>query len=178
MTSETWHPETWHPESWKAETWQPKIWHLRSSGWDLAKWLTAIVPVATVVGSIPLSVGTVESEGRQMKQCWIYSKKIWQTAYKTWQPEIWQNKIWFIEVTKDMAVWDMMPLDQDRASVLWPKQWPIFSAPRGRGGGNPTNWTTRLFGLVHWVSLMGKRDFKSFSQISSSSKLVFARIWD
>ncbi len=27
------------------------------------------VPVATVLGSIPASVGTVESEGRQMKQC-------------------------------------------------------------------------------------------------------------
>ncbi len=26
-------------------------------------------PVATVLGSIPASVGTVESEGRQMKQC-------------------------------------------------------------------------------------------------------------
>ncbi len=26
-------------------------------------------PVETVLGSIPASVGTVESEGRQMKQC-------------------------------------------------------------------------------------------------------------
>jgi hypothetical protein len=31
--------------------------------------LTANAPVATVLGSIPASVGTVESEGRQMKQC-------------------------------------------------------------------------------------------------------------
>jgi hypothetical protein len=31
--------------------------------------LTANASVATVLGSIPASVGTVESEGRQMKQC-------------------------------------------------------------------------------------------------------------
>jgi hypothetical protein len=31
--------------------------------------MTANAPVATVLGSIPASVGTVESEGRQMKQC-------------------------------------------------------------------------------------------------------------
>jgi len=38
--------------------------------------LTAYAPVATVLGSIPASVGTVESEGRQMKQCCIlYGKK-------------------------------------------------------------------------------------------------------
>ncbi len=38
--------------------------------------LTANAPVATVLGSIPASVGTVESEGRQMKQFWIlYDKK-------------------------------------------------------------------------------------------------------
>ncbi len=47
--------------------------------WDLAYWLerlTANAPVATVLGSIPASVGTVESKGRQMKQCWIrYEQK-------------------------------------------------------------------------------------------------------
>ncbi len=32
----------------------------------------AIAPIATVLGSIPASVGTLESEGRQMKQCWIW----------------------------------------------------------------------------------------------------------
>ncbi len=32
-------------------------------------YLTVNAPVATVLGSIPASVGTVESEGRQMKQC-------------------------------------------------------------------------------------------------------------
>jgi hypothetical protein len=33
--------------------------------------------VATVLGSIPTSSGTVESEGRQLKQCWkIKYKKI------------------------------------------------------------------------------------------------------
>jgi hypothetical protein len=31
--------------------------------------LTANAPVATVLGSIPASVGTMESGGRQMKQC-------------------------------------------------------------------------------------------------------------
>jgi hypothetical protein len=42
----------------------------RQGGWDLADWLerlTANAPVATVLGSIPASAGTVESEGRQMK---------------------------------------------------------------------------------------------------------------
>ncbi len=33
--------------------------------------LAANALVATVLGSIPASVGTVESEGRQMKQYWI-----------------------------------------------------------------------------------------------------------
>ncbi len=37
--------------------------------------LTANAPVATVLGSIPASIVTVESEGRQIKQCWIYSTK-------------------------------------------------------------------------------------------------------
>jgi hypothetical protein len=39
-------------------------------------------PVATVLGSIPASVGTVESEGRQMKQCKKKSpKKILKKKY-------------------------------------------------------------------------------------------------
>ncbi len=43
-------------------------------GLDLADWLerlTANAAVATVMGSISASSDTVESEGRQMKQCWI-----------------------------------------------------------------------------------------------------------
>jgi hypothetical protein len=40
---------------------------MRSSLW--LERLTANAPVAMVLGSIPASVGTVESEGRQMKQC-------------------------------------------------------------------------------------------------------------
>jgi hypothetical protein len=43
-------------------------------GWDVAEWLeclTASAEVATVMGSIPASSDTVESERRQMKQCWI-----------------------------------------------------------------------------------------------------------
>ncbi len=61
-------------------------------GWDLAKWLerlTANVVVATVLSSIPASSDTVESEGRQMKQCWIeYIKKVKKTKnppLKTYQ---------------------------------------------------------------------------------------------
>ncbi len=41
-------------------------------GCDLAEWLkrlTANAEVAEVLGSIPASSDTVESEGRQMKQC-------------------------------------------------------------------------------------------------------------
>ncbi len=43
-------------------------------GWDVAEWierLTANAEVATVLGSIPASSDTVESEGRQMKLCLI-----------------------------------------------------------------------------------------------------------
>ncbi len=49
-------------------------WDLAKYGWDLVEWLerlTANAAVATVLGSIPASSDTVESEGRQMKQCWI-----------------------------------------------------------------------------------------------------------
>ncbi len=41
--------------------------------WDLAEWLkrlSASFKVATLLGSIPASSNAVESEGRQMKQCW------------------------------------------------------------------------------------------------------------
>jgi hypothetical protein len=47
----------------------------------------ANAPVATVLGSIPASIGTVESEGRQMKQCWI--------KYET------PNKICFKKICSD-----------------------------------------------------------------------------
>ncbi len=49
---------------------------LPTNGWDLSDWLerlTANAKVATVLGSIPASSDTVESEGRQMKQCWKLS---------------------------------------------------------------------------------------------------------
>ncbi len=42
--------------------------------WDLVEWLERLAvnaKVATVIGSIPASSDTVESEGRQMKQCLI-----------------------------------------------------------------------------------------------------------
>jgi hypothetical protein len=52
---------------------------LAECGWDLAERLerlTANAKVATVLGSIPASFDTVESKGRQMKQCWIkYTEK-------------------------------------------------------------------------------------------------------
>ncbi len=45
-----------------------------TDGWDLAEWLERLAvnaKVATVQGSIPASSDSVESEGREMKQCWI-----------------------------------------------------------------------------------------------------------
>jgi hypothetical protein len=46
-----------------------------SSGWDVALWMrcsgVARAPDSQCLGSIPASSGTMESEGRQMKQCWI-----------------------------------------------------------------------------------------------------------
>jgi hypothetical protein len=48
--------------------------HISQIFFYLAWWLervTANAEVATVLGSIPTSSDTVESEGRQMKQCWI-----------------------------------------------------------------------------------------------------------
>ncbi len=52
----------------------PYIFLRVDTGWDVAEWLerlSANAEVATVLGSIPASSDTVESEGRQMKQCWI-----------------------------------------------------------------------------------------------------------
>jgi hypothetical protein len=53
----------------------PKLYKWASiSEWNLAKWLERLAvnaKVATVLGSIPASSDTVESEGRQMKQYWI-----------------------------------------------------------------------------------------------------------
>jgi hypothetical protein len=49
-------------------------WDLNDCGRDLAKMLeslTSNAKVALVLGSIPASLDTVESEGRQMKQFWI-----------------------------------------------------------------------------------------------------------
>ncbi len=49
-------------------------WDLAWCGWDLASWLdrqTANNEDATVLGSIPVFSDTMESEGRQIKQCWI-----------------------------------------------------------------------------------------------------------
>ncbi len=48
-----------------------------NDGWDLdsraelLERLTANAVVATALGSIPASSDTVETEGLQMKQCWI-----------------------------------------------------------------------------------------------------------
>ncbi len=53
------------------------------SGWDLAEWLrhlTVNAVVATVLSSIPASSDTVESEGRQMEQCWIQYIKNQKTS--------------------------------------------------------------------------------------------------
>ncbi len=49
------------------------------NGWDLAEWVERLAvnaEVTTVLGSIPASSDAVESEGRQMKQCWIEKKFI------------------------------------------------------------------------------------------------------
>ncbi len=70
-------------------------------GWDPVKWLERLIAnakVATVLGSIPVSSYTVESEERQMKKSWIkytnvpygknslYGKKIPPVIIKTgWQ---------------------------------------------------------------------------------------------
>ncbi len=50
----------------------PFSFSVAEHGWDLAQWLerlTVNAVVATVLGSILASSDTVESEGRQMKQC-------------------------------------------------------------------------------------------------------------
>jgi hypothetical protein len=48
--------------------------------WDLAEWLERLTNNVEVcnsagLGSIPAFSGTVEFEGRQMKQCWIKNYK-------------------------------------------------------------------------------------------------------
>jgi hypothetical protein len=52
----------------------------------------------TVLGSMPASVGTVESEGRQMKQCWIlYEQK------KKKIPKIIIKKYWLCTLVHNQA---------------------------------------------------------------------------
>ncbi len=66
-------------------------WDLAVCGWDLAElWmrssrrLAANAVVATVLDSTPASSDTVESAGRQMKQCWIsYIKKSKKSPFYT-----------------------------------------------------------------------------------------------
>ncbi len=68
-------------------------WDLAECGWDLAScgWgqaerlehLAVNAKVATVLGSFPVSSDAVESEGRQMKQCWITYMKKWKTPNKS-----------------------------------------------------------------------------------------------
>ncbi len=59
-------------------------WGLTDGGWDLSERLDRLAvhaDVATFLGSISASTDTVESEGQQMKQCWItYIKK--KKSYK------------------------------------------------------------------------------------------------
>ncbi len=63
-------------------------WDL-ACGWDIAERLerlTANAVVATALGLIPASSDTVESEGRQMKQCWtsyIRREKIQKSLFKS-----------------------------------------------------------------------------------------------
>ncbi len=55
----------------------PLWWSECGCGWDLAEWLkrlTANGVVETVLGSIPASSDTVESERWRMKQCWICNR--------------------------------------------------------------------------------------------------------
>jgi hypothetical protein len=40
----------------------------KNCGWDLAEWLEQLTANVTILGSIPASCHTVESEGQQMKQ--------------------------------------------------------------------------------------------------------------
>ncbi len=68
------------------------------SGWDLVKWLerlTAYAVVATVLGSIPASSGTVESEGRQIK-----GAQAWDIRYRVIFTELSHLGRWLEEWTK------------------------------------------------------------------------------
>jgi hypothetical protein len=59
--------------NWDQKNKKPSSQRYQPSGWDLAEWLKRLAvngKVATVLGSIPASSDTEESEGRQMKQCW------------------------------------------------------------------------------------------------------------
>ena len=65
--------------------------------WDLAEWLdlerlTANAKVATVLGPILASSDTVESEGRQMKQCWIKCGK--KSPQKIFEKNILTFPLW------------------------------------------------------------------------------------
>ncbi len=57
------------------------MWHIANMtecGWDLAEFLERLTvngKFAKFLGSIPESSNTGESEGRQIKQCWIKNIK-------------------------------------------------------------------------------------------------------
>ncbi len=64
---------------------------LKFSEWDLAEWLERLktyAELSTVLGSISASTDTVESEGREMKQCRI--KYIYWCYFYTW----YMNTFW------------------------------------------------------------------------------------
>ncbi len=72
---------------------RPFYWWIFTKNHTGFKNLTANAPVATVLGSIPAFVGTVESEGRQLKQCWIqYEKNIKKSPPQKKKKNPYQNK--------------------------------------------------------------------------------------
>jgi hypothetical protein len=96
-----------------------KIMWMRSSwvyGWDLTEWLerlTANAEVATGLGSIPTSSDTVESEWRQMKECWIQyieRKKIPKNPPVKIPPQLWGCCHRCLKLKTSAATWQLLCL--------------------------------------------------------------------
>ncbi len=67
---------------------------------DLAKWLERLIAnaeVPTVLGSIPASSDTVESEERQMKQCWIKYIEEKNQQIQCWRKFCSEEPVWPLE---------------------------------------------------------------------------------
>ncbi len=98
-----------------------ELWMWSSWLSDLAEWLerlAAITNVTTILGSIPASSDTVESEGQQLKQCWItYIKKPFSDFQKNVFPFTYTKSYWSRVCGWDLAVLWIRSVESERRQL-------------------------------------------------------------